>query len=205
MDLLLKSFLAVIIALAILFLAYYIFKHVSFLQPISKNQASGLVLHDLEHNYPSAIINITNVTQSQYIGSWHIVASVIDNATSPCPTYDIYSFDYPAYGFVYRVDNKYTENCIIYGLVSGNYTIGSYPVAIARSYQLNISQVRHFVSAYGYSNMVVTASYYNTTSIRGNAYNKIWLVNYTTPKANYSVHIVLSQLNGSIMNIYNTN
>ncbi len=208
MDLIFKSIIAVVLVVAALFVVYYIFQHVSLSQPISRSQASSLVLRDLENNNPDAAINITNVTPSQYQGSWHIVASVIDNAESPCPSYEIYSFDYPAYSFVYRVDNKYTNYtqnaCIIYGFIAGNYTVGSYPVAIARSYQLNDSSVSAFVARYGYSNVKAIASYYADAYLNGSHYTKIWLVNYTAPGAGHAVHVVLSQLNGSALGVYNT-
>lgn len=202
MDLLSKSVITVVIAVLIIFVAYYTISHVTFAQPVTEQQASSLVLHDLENANPGAAINITNVTPSQYAGSWHILASIVTNATSPCPSYSIYSFDYPKYGFVYQVENKYTSNCVIYGIVAGKgYIIGSYPVAITASYNLNLSSVNNFIQKYGLTKIAVYATYYNKTTLSGKNYTGIWLVNYTAPNARY-VAVVLSQVNGTELSAY---
>lgn len=200
MDLLSKSILVAIVLVVAIFLAYYTISHVTFAQSTTKVQAISLVQHDLENSNPGAAINITNVTPSQYAGSWHIVASVVLNATSPCPSYFIYSFDYPKYGFVYRVDNTYTSDCQIYGLVPGKgYLIGSYPVAITASYlqRNNISVLSQYINQHGYYNVTVHASYLNATAIQGKNYTGVWLVNYTTPDSSNYVAVFLSQVNGT--------
>ncbi|MDE1851959.1 MAG: hypothetical protein KGH69_04725 [Candidatus Micrarchaeota archaeon] len=210
MDLLGKSAVAAAVILIILVAAYFIFLKNPFAQPVSKPQATSLVLSDLQNTYPGADINITNVSQSQFQGSWHIIASVVTNQTSPCPSYIVYSFDYPQYHFVPRVDNIYTaystygNQCLVYGFTQGSsYIIASYPVAIARSYTLNISQVSQFIQRYGYGNVAVNATYRNTTTLGTGTFNNVWVVHYTAPIANYSVYAILTQSNGELVQAFN--
>ena len=204
MDLLVKTILAAVVVFALLFVVYYLVGHV-LSGPITSSQAVSLVESDLSRSYPSAVINITNVTQSQYPGSWHIVASVITNATSPCPTYSVLSFDYPKYGFVSRLENNYTSGCVVYGLVgNSSYILASYPVAIARSYSLKIPQVMDYVKSVGYANTIVTATYYPTFYHIGKDYSKIWLVNYSSPRSNQAVYVILTQESGNFVTEYNS-
>lgn len=204
MDIILKSTIIVVILIAIVFGGYYAINQVGLSQPITQAQAVSLVTSDLQKTIPNSVINITNVTPSQFAGSWHILASIVTNATTPCPSYFIYSFDYPKYSFVYGVVNIYTKNCVIYGLGQNkSYTISSYPAAIARSYNLNIKNVTNFVKYYGYGSVVVLANYYNKTTLLGRTYNSIWLVNYSAPSSNHSVYVLLSQFNGTALLSYN--
>lgn len=205
MDLLSKTVIVAVAMVVIIFAGYFTLSHVSFGQQVSEAQASSLVFHDLQNSNPGAIINISNVTASTYAGSWHIVTSVITNSTSPCPSYFIYSFDYPKYGFVYRVDNTYTSNCNVYGITPGKaFDVGSYPVAITESYDQNVSAVRNFVSKYGFDNVVVTASYYNSTSFNGTNYSGVWLVSYAAANSNQTVEVLLSQVNGTVLSTKGT-
>jgi hypothetical protein len=144
------------------------------------------------------------VTPSQFSGSWHIVASVIKNPTRPCPSYYVYSFDYPQYGFVNRTESVYTEGCTIYGMIANkSYIIGSYPVAIARSYSLGTANVSNFVESVGYNNTVVHAVYYNQTYVDGAEYSSVWIVNYSSPASNKNVYSVISQIDGNFITAYN--
>jgi hypothetical protein len=200
MDLLSKAIIAAVIIVIIIFAGYFAISHVSFGQQVTEAQATSLVLHDLQNSNPSAVINITNVTPSQFPGSWHILASIVTNATSPCPTYLIYSFDYPKYGFVSTVDNIYTSNCTVHGITPGKgYIIGAYPMAITESYLKNVSVVNNFISRYGFNNVVVTATYYNSTTFSGESYHGVWLVDYTAPNSNQTVEVLLSQVNGTVL------
>lgn len=210
MDLLGKSAVAAAVVLVILLAAYFLFLKNPFTQPVSKSQATSLVLSDLYNTYPGADINITNVTQSQFPGSWHIIASVVTNQTSPCPSYSVYSFDYPQYHFVPRVDNVYTAynasggQCLVYGFTQGSgYIIASYPVAIARSYTLNVSNVTQFIQGYGYANVSVNATYRNTTTLGTGTFNDVWVVHYTAPSTNSSVYAILTQSNGNLVDAFN--
>ncbi len=203
MDLLSKAILASVIIVLIIFAGYFTLSHVSFGQQISSAQASSLVLHDLQNSNPGSAINITNVTPSQYAGSWHILASVVINSTSPCPAYYIYSFDYPKYGFVYRVENTYTEGCVVYGTTSANgSSIGSYPVAITDSYSLNLPAVKAFIAGHGFDNVLVHASYYQNLGLLGMNYTNVWLVNYTAQNPASHLEVVISQTNGTELSVY---
>lgn len=203
MDLLAKSILGIAVLIIILFIVYYATRHIS-VSYVSKQSATEIVLSDLVKANPGSVVNITNVTPSLYQGSWHVVASVVTNATSPCPSYFIYSFDYPKYGLVNRTDNVYTENCRILGFVNGtSYTIGSYPEAITRVYNIGIPEISNMITTYGYQNIVAHAAYYENTSVNGNSYNGVWIVNYSVENPNYSVYVVLDQSNGTYVTSFN--
>lgn len=196
MDLLSKAFIIAVVVIALLVAVKFAVQNSP--QPVSQAEAVANVTHFLTQSTPpGTLINITSVTPSQYQGSWHIVTGIIINATSPCPSYYVDSFDYPQYGFVSRLENNYTANCIING-INKSYVIGYYPVAIARSYSLNISQVRDFVNRYGYSNVQVQANRAASERINGINYSSVWVVYYTAPSANYSVYVYL-QPNGTLI------
>ena len=204
MDLLSKAVIVAVVLVIIVVGAYYAFQKVFSQSAVTEQQAVTLVTNYLQSHNPGAVINITNVTPSQFSGSWHIVASFINNPATPCPTYLIYSFDYPKYGFVNRTDTVYTTNCTVYGLVTGtNYTIGSYPVAIVRSYSIKNPAIDSYVNMAGYSNVVVHAAYYSEFLFQGTNYTKTWLVNYSAITSNQSLYAGISQVNGSLLFTYN--
>lgn len=198
MDLLGKAVIAAVILAIIIVGAYIGLQKITPQTSITQYQAASLVNADLQNVYPGAAVNITNVTPSAYPGSWHVTASIVLNATRPCPTYLVYSFDYPKYGFVYTIENRYTQGCVIYGMQnSSNYLITSPPVAIARSYNLGIPSVTSFVSKYGYDSVHVTAQSYKMMELFSTNYTNLWVVNYSAPAANYSLYVAISQAGGT--------
>jgi hypothetical protein len=198
MDLLSKSIIAAVIIALIIVGIYIGLQKIAPVQQITSAQAVSLIKAYLQNSYPTAEINITNVTPSTYSGSWHITASTVLNASKPCPTYYISSFDYPKYGFVNTIQNTYTKNCIIYGIQNTtNYLITSSPVAITKSYTLGIPSIISYVNKYGYSNIYVSANYYKNTTIFYKNFTDVWIVNYTAPTANYSSYVMISQHGGS--------
>lgn len=201
MDLLMRSIVAVIIIIVAIGALFFLVSSGVFAQQVTQGQAQTLVLSDIQNSNPGAIVNITNVTTSQYAGSWHILASVILNATSPCPSYFIYSFDYPKYGFVSRIENTYTDNCAIYG--QGNSSIiGSSSAAITRSYDINASRIMQFIRQYGYTSVITHAMYQSSVNYLGRDYTNVWIVNYTAPNTNSSVTALITQANGSVIGVY---
>ncbi len=205
MDLLSKTIIGVVILIAIIFIVYYLQSSGVFgTYTITQNQAETLVLNDLQNTFQNAVINITNVSKSQYQGSWHIIASVVLNSTSPCPDYSILSFDYPKYNFVYKVESIYTQNCIVYqkGLNQSS-IIGSYPAAITKSYDANITVLDTYIKKYGFDNVTTSAIYYKHLSYNKQNYSDVWQVNYTTPKSNTTIAVILYENNGIIANTYN--
>ncbi len=196
MDILVKALIIVVIIIAFIAVVRYAVQVAP--QQISQSQAIANVTHFLRQSTPiGTVINITSVTPSQYSGSWHIVAGVVINGTSPCPSYYVDSFDYPQFGFVPGNDNNYTANCIINGL-NKSYVIGYYPVAIARSYQLNLPQVKNYVQAYGYKNIQVQANQVPQKTINGVNYTNVWIVYYTAPSTTNAVQVYL-QPNGTVI------
>lgn len=203
MDLLTRTVVIALVLILVILGIFYALQN-TILAHVSVQQAVSLVTADLQGTNPNAIINITNVTASTYAGSWHIVAGVITNATTPCPSYFVYTFDYPQFGFVYRVQNTYTSNCVIYGLAQNKtFIISSFPIAITRSYNLMPPAIISYLNVQGINNVVVTAHFYNKLNAQGNSYTNVWLVNYTSKKVAYSAYALLSQVNGTLLSAYN--
>lgn len=200
MDLLTKAVLVAVVIAVVIVSAYYLLRQSS-TNEVTKTQATSLILDYLKNNYPGATINITNTSSSVYPGSWYILASVISNETSPCPSYSVISFDYPQYGFVSRVENNYTGNCAVNGFANNHssYIVASYPVAIAISHELNISSIDSFIQKAGYANVSVYATYYNSINYSSTIYRRVWLVDYTSGRMNYSVQVLLSQVGGDLL------
>lgn len=197
MDLLLKAAIVAVVAIVVLVGLYYSSQRI-FTQQMTEQRAEGLIVSDLR-KVPGAVVNITNASPSSiYAGSWHVLASVILNATSPCPSYFIYSYDYPALGLVNRTENIYTENCNIYVFSpSGAFSLGSAPVAIAWASK-HVPSAIAYISRFGISNVNAFAHYrINATS------GGTWLLNYTSRLANYTVHASIADTNGTLLNSYN--
>ncbi len=192
----------VLVAISILYLA--LSKGV--LNRVTESQAVQLVTSDLENKYPGGIVNVTNVTPSaRYPGSWHIVVSLVLNATSPCPNYVVYSYDYPAFTFIPTTVNVYTNSCRILGFNTITpFSIASAPVAIVRATQLNISSVDRFINTFGYSNVSTKAVFFPSYVIKGKNYTNLWQITYSSPKANYSVEVWITQLNGTLVSVNTT-
>ena len=203
MNLLTQVIVAAIIIALIFVVVYFAAQKINLGQHVTESQAVALVVHDMQNAQPNTVVNVTNVTPSVYPGSWHILLSATFNATSPCPSYASYSFDYPQYGFVYRVENNYTSDCVVYGLEQNrSYIIASAPVAIARSYSLGIPSITSFVKKYGYNNISVHATFYNSVILSFSTYNNTWIVNYSTPNANYSEFAAITQVGGKLITNY---
>ncbi len=197
MDLLEKAIVIAVVIAVIIISAYYLLRHQTAPQ-VTQAQATSLIRDYLQNTYPGATVNITNTSSSVYPGSWYILASVISNSTSPCPSYSVLSFDYPQYGFVSRIENNYTGNCVVNGFANNqsSYIVASYPVAIALSRELDISSVNAFVNEAGYSNVSVHATYYGAINFSNKTYSKVWLVDYTSSKLSHSVQVLISQIGG---------
>ncbi len=192
MELLLKVLLGVVIVIAIVGVAFFALQGV-FTPQVTQAQAQSLVLSDLQNSNPGAVVNITNSTPSQFPGSWHIVVSVVTNATSPCPSYYLYSYDYPKYRFVYTVVDIYTQNCDIYeSSATGTYIISSYPVAITKATTMGIPLVVDYIAAYGAQNVTTHATYYPSLTVQNATFSDAWAVEYNAAAANDSVYAVIS-------------
>ena len=203
MDLLLKSIIAMVVIIGIIFVAYFAISstHTEYL---TRSEAVSQVVDYLQNSNQGAVVNITNATESTSPGSWDVVATVITNATKQCPSYLAYYFDYPRYGFVNGTQTIYTSGCKVYGYnKSRTYIIGSYPVAITMVHLLNLSVVNKFSGEYG-ANVVVSAYYNKTSNVGGQEYNNTWTIRYSAPEASNSLYIVISQLNGTYIASYNS-
>lgn len=203
MDLLSRAIVGALVVILILFAIYYAFQGGIISQAVTQQHAASLIATDLQQNYPGAEVTIINNTPSNYSGSWHIVASVVLNATSPCPSYFVYTDDYPQFPFNYGVQNTYTNNCRILGYSqSTQFLISSYPVAVTKVYQLGVPVMTDFIDSFGFSNVVTNAEFFNRTNVLGQNYTNVWSVSYSSPLANYTVHALISQANGNLLASY---
>ncbi len=192
MGLVLRVFILAVVIVLVVAIVRFSMQTAS--HPVTRAQAIANITNYVHDAYgANATVNITNVTPSQYQGSWDILAGVVTNGTSPCPSYFVLSFEYPFNTYNYRIQNNYTSNCKV-----NEATIGSVPVAIAKSYSLNNSQVRNFVNQYGYSNVIVRANRVDMQQINGVNYTNIWVVDYTAPKTSNSVQVYL-ETNGTLI------
>lgn len=201
MDLLAKSIIAVVVVLLIIAVVYYLIMHFAVSQHVSEAEAISLIISDIKNSNPSAIVNVTNASPSQYPGSWHVVVSVVLNATSPCPNFYIYSYDYPKYGFVPRTENNYTSNCVVHGFSnSSNYIFASYPAAITRVYSFPAAQA--YINKFGFSNISTSAILLKNVTINGERFSNVWAVTYTSPRANYTERFFITQVGGNLIANY---
>ena len=190
--------IVVVVAILAVYYAYTLFSSSSG-QQLTEQHAESLIVSDLQAAYPNAIVNITNATSSTYAGSWHIVASVTENATSPCPSYFINTYDYPQFRFVSTPQNTYTANCKIYVFSPNSaFRLGSAPVAIAWASK-HVPNIIYFISRFGYGNVNASAKY-QVNATEGD----VWLLAYISPLANYTAHAVLADTNGTLISVYNT-
>lgn len=199
MELLARVVVAAVVIAAIVFAGYYIGTSSLFRsQLVTSQQAAALVTSDLRNLYPSANVTLTKLVPSNYSGSWYIEASVVSNATSPCPWYSVYSFDYPKFGFVSRKMNTYTQNCM-----PMNYSLGNLipNPQVATTLASGVAGVKSYLASYGISNVTAATNFFNKTVAAGRNFTNVYIVKYSTMKANYSVSAILSQLNGSVLSL----
>ncbi len=195
----LKVGIIIVIAIALFAATTAVFNQA---QPAPKNITSGqaqqLVLTDVRAQNPSAVVSIVNVSPSTLVsGSWNIFLVVIYNATRPCPTLFIESFDYPATQLLPTTDNLYTSHCVVNEPPSTpSYVISSPYIASARSYNAS-SIVRGYVSTYGYNETVVHATFYQSMNASVTPLNvtagSVWLVNFSAGSSGYNQYVLLSQ------------
>ena len=170
-------------------------------KPVSSSQAASNVTQYLKTAYPGVVVNITNVSQSQYAGSWDIIADVVINSTKPCPSFYSYSFVYPKFGFVGQIDNTYATGC-----TTNEQNVTSPAVAITKASA--IPQIQALRKAYSDYNINTAVSYlvqyqaYNGTATH--TYNDVWLVSYSTPFTKNTINVVLTEQDGSILVVYNS-
>lgn len=201
MNLLASVLILAIAIIVVILVGYYAYTFLSATpgQQLTEQHAEALITSDLQAAYPNAIVNITNVTPSVYAGSWHIVASVTENATSPCPSYFINTYDYPQFRFVSTPQNTYTANCDIYVFSpNGAFKLGSAPVAIAWATK-HVPSVINYISKFGMRNVTASAQFQSNATI-----GAVWQLVYSSHLVTYSVHALLADTSGTLLNSYNS-
>lgn len=202
MELITRVVLLAVIFIAILLVVYFMMSAISPAGSVTKAQALNRTLAYVKNTYPGAITSVNVTASPAYAGSWLIIVGIITNATSPCPSYSVDTFDYPRFPFINRTQNIYTSGCAIKGFSSGkNFSLYNAPEAITLAY-LNAS-VNGFVSQFGFGNVSVMSQFYNgTVRLQGTNYTNIYLLNYSAPMADYNLYAVLSQSTGNVLRTY---
>ncbi len=184
--------------------------HSSHSHSVTPAQAEHFVLADLQQASPTDTnISILNVSPSPVSsGSWRVTVSVVYNATTPCPTFLVNEYDYPAVTLVPSVEDVYTSNCTIYGLANApSYVISAPPVAITRSYDLHNQSVLNFVTSH-INTVVVHAMLYNSIAANstplGIPFNDTWIINYSAPGAG-ALYALMNESGTRILGTYATN
>jgi hypothetical protein len=155
----------------------------------------------MQTDYPGAQTNVTEVTPQD--NSWKITAEVIYGANTPCPNMSIVVYEYPAFGFVPRAENNITENCQLLSCKGiENCEIAMPEEAIIASHILNnVPEINSFINEVGYDNVRVDATSYDSyfENKTNSTYPFVWVVTWTSPKANSSVRLILNQTGGKVL------
>jgi hypothetical protein len=170
-------------------------------EQMTQQKAEQLVKEHMQVNYPGAKTTILQIIPQD--GSWKISSEVIYGANTPCPNLSIVVYEYPKFGFVPRAQNNITSNCEVLGCKGiENCKIVMTEEAIIASHKLNnIPEVNSLMDEVGYNNVRVDAtshdSYFeNKTNM---TYPSVWVVKWTSPKANYSIRLILNQTGGKVL------
>ncbi len=170
-------------------------------EQMTQEKAVNFVQQHMQSDYPGAQTNVTAVIPQD--GSWRITAEVVYGANTPCPNMSIVVYEYPAFGFVPRAENNITHNCQLLSCKGmENCKIGRAEEAIIASHTLNdVPEINSMITQVGYDNVRVDAkpsdSYFeNKTNM---TYPSVWVVTWTSPKANYSIRLILNQTGGKVL------
>ncbi|NYZ76091.1 hypothetical protein H0N98_02460 [Candidatus Micrarchaeota archaeon] len=170
-------------------------------EPMTQEKAVNFVKEQMQTDYPGAKTEVIDVKPQD--GSWKITSKVIYGANTPCPNLSIVAYEYPAFGFVQRQENNITLNCQLLSCKGiANCTLGMPEEAIIASHKLNnISEINSFIDSFGYSNIRVDASSYDSYFERktNTTYLFVWILNWNSPKANYSIRLILNQTGGKVL------
>jgi hypothetical protein len=182
-------------------------------EQMTEEKAVGFVTQHMQVQYPGAKTNVLEVKLQD--GSWRISSEVIYGANTPCPNLSIVVYEYPAFGFVPRAENNITNNCQLLSCKGiENCTLGTTEEAIIASHKLNdVPEINSLIyeagcsSVVGCNNVTVDAAYYSSyfDSITNITYPSVWVVNWTSPKVNYSLNLVLNQTGGKVLDKFKLN
>jgi hypothetical protein len=168
---------------------------------MTQEKAVGFVKEHMKVQYPNATTDVFNVTPQD--GSWKITSEVIYGENTPCPDLSIVVYEYPQFGYVPRAQNNITSNCEVLSCKDiPNCRIAMPEEAIIASHKLNnVPEVDSFVSAFGYSNVKVYATFYdNYLEPKTNStYPSVWVVRWTAANANYTINLILNQSGGKVI------
>jgi hypothetical protein len=199
MELLSKVALVAIILIVIAVSVGVLLKHVSQPSNITASYAKNFVLTDLHQSTPSGEFTVLNVSGGP--NSWTVLVAASYNTTTPCPTYFTESFNYPSTNLAPTIDNIYISNCTVRQIPSSSGGDITLPViAIGEATEQARSGgdplLLNYLQTYPFGSTSVKADLYSTynsilegTRVTG---SNIWIVNYTSTDANFSVYAILN-------------
>ncbi len=217
MELLFKTAIAVaviVVIIAMLFLYWELSSRLN--GALTSAQAASLIKSDILQHYPSAQVTILNVSNSSmHSGSWDILARIVYNQTTACPSVISEEFDYPATGLINQSTtySNYANGVCIVNLNTGmalEQNIISLPAfAMASPLNHSFAPLVSFIQINGFRNVYASADHVdpgvadNITSSQGsnmtfNSTSALWLVNYTSHSTGRTLHLIMDT-SGSIL------
>lgn len=170
-------------------------------EQMTQEKAVGLVEEHMKVNYKGALTSVYLVEKQD--DSWKITAKVVYGANTPCPNLSTVVYEYPKFGFVTRGENNMTSDCRVLACEGiSNCEIAMDEEAIIASHKLNdVPEVNSFITQVGYANVNVGTIYYNSyfEPKTNTTYPFVWIVTWTSPKANYSIRLILNQTGGKVL------
>jgi len=188
MELFTRVVVLAVLFIAILLVAYFIIVSFTPAGSVTEAQALNQVrIYELS-KYPNANITSSNSTAMTTPGNWKIIIGIVLNATSPCPSYFVDTFEYPSYFPIDRNQTLYTRpNCTIVGVSSSStpYSLYNPSVAITRAYTFNTAEVNGFIDRFGFGNVSVSSQFYRgAIQLMGMNYSDVYVVNAKSVKSN---------------------
>ncbi len=195
--------IAVVFVLGIVFGVVLLLYHAT-PKPLTKAQAEGLILKDMEQAYPNANLSLISASRSNLTNdSWNVVINVAYNYSRACPEVVTEGFDYPAVNLVPSDEILYSSGCRLYGFgAAPNYIITNPYIAMVRAYDSNNSAIMDYVSNYTYNNTNVYARFYSAANpeLLGIGINSTdsWVIEYTSPNSK-SILYALMKTSGNVV------
>lgn len=200
MELLSKVAIVAVILIALSISAALLLRHSSQPSNITASYAKSFVLADLHQSAPTANFTVLNVS-SGGTNSWTVLVAASYNTTTPCPTYLTESFNYPGTNLAPTIDNIYISNCTVRQVPSSSGGEITLPViAIGEATEQARSGgdplLLNYLQTHPLDSIYTRAYFYSSYNsiVEGTRVNgsDIWVVNYTSKDANYSVYAVLN-------------
>jgi len=145
-----------------------------------------------------------NISATKEDGNWKLQVDVIIDPVPACPSRKRLYYNYPAFGYIQR-EETITDKCkICIGLEPGACRIFFEEEAVIASHSrpggLDVSE---YISTY--SDARPYAKFYASGyEMNGRAYENVWLVNWNSASANYTMHALVDPNGGKAVGVWTT-